>query len=82
MTLYQAEDGTRTELPRKNIDTGSGLERMACILQGKDSIYETDVFTEIIERIEVLTGKPYGETSGARLRRSASSPSTRAQRRS
>ncbi len=63
MTLYQAEDGTRTELPRKNIDTGSGLERMACILQGKDSIYETDVFTEIIERIEVLTGKPYGETA-------------------
>ncbi len=46
MTLYQAEDGSRTELPRKNIDTGSGLERMACILQGKDSIYETDVFSE------------------------------------
>ncbi len=63
MTLYQAEDGTRTELPKKNIDTGSGLERMACILQGKESIYETDVFSEIIERIEVLTGKPYGETA-------------------
>ena len=36
---------------------------MACILQGKDSIYETDVFRGIIERIEGLTGKPYGETA-------------------
>ena len=63
MTLYQAEDGTRTELPKKNIDTGSGLERVACILQGKDTVYETDVFAGIIERIEALTGKPYGETA-------------------
>ena len=63
MSEYRHEDGTRTELPKKNIDTGSGLERMACILQGKESIYETDVFSEIIERIEVLTGKPYGETA-------------------
>ena len=35
MTLYQAEDGTRTELPRKNIDTGSGLERMAVRAAGQ-----------------------------------------------
>ncbi len=63
MTLYQAEDGTRTELPRKNIDTGSGLERMACVLQGKDTVYETDVFSPIIERIEALTGKAYGEVA-------------------
>ena len=62
MTEFRHEDGTRTELPKKNIDTGSGLERVACILQGKDSVYETDVFAGIIERIEGLTGKPYGET--------------------
>ncbi len=61
MTLYQAEDGTRTELPRKNIDTGSGLERMACVLQGKETVYETDVFTDIIERVEALSGRAYGE---------------------
>jgi alanyl-tRNA synthetase len=60
MTLYQAEDGTRTELPRKNIDTGSGLERVACILQGKDTVYETDVFREIIARVEAVSGKTYG----------------------
>jgi alanyl-tRNA synthetase len=59
MTLYQAEDGTRTELPRKNIDTGSGLERMAVALQGKETVYDTDVFRPIIARIEELTGKAY-----------------------
>ncbi|MHB8376700.1 MAG: alanine--tRNA ligase, partial [Dehalococcoidia bacterium] len=60
MTLYQAEDGTRTELPRKNIDTGSGLERVACILQGKETVYETDLFRPIIARIEELSGRRYG----------------------
>jgi len=60
MTLYQAEDGTRTELPRKNIDTGSGLERMACFLQGKETVYETDVFRDIIARVEEVSGKKYG----------------------
>jgi alanyl-tRNA synthetase len=62
MTLYQAEDGTRTELPRKNIDTGSGLERMAIQLQGKETVYDTDVFAPIIERVERLSGKSYGES--------------------
>ncbi len=61
MTLYQAEDGTRTELPRKNIDTGSGLERVCCALQGKDTIYETDLFVPVIARIEEVSGKRYGD---------------------
>ena len=60
MTLYQAEDGTRTELPRKNIDTGSGLERVAVVLQDKDSIYETDMFAPMLARIQAVTGKRYG----------------------
>ena len=60
MTLYQAEDGTRTPLPRKNIDTGSGLERVACVLQGKETVYETDIFRPIIARIEEVSGKRYG----------------------
>jgi alanyl-tRNA synthetase len=64
MTLYQAEDGTRTDLPRKNIDTGSGLERVAIQLQGKDTVYETDIFADIITRVEGVTGKSYGEVAG------------------
>jgi alanyl-tRNA synthetase len=63
MGEYRHEDGTRTELPKKNIDTGSGLERMAVQLQGKETVYETDVFAPIIERIEALSGKAYGETA-------------------
>ncbi len=65
MTLYQAEDGARTELPRKNIDTGSGLERVACILQNKETVYETDVFRDIIARVEEVSGKKYGARDGA-----------------
>ena len=64
MTLYQAEDGTRTELPRKNIDTGSGFERLAIQLQGKDTVYDTDIFSDIITRVETVTGKSYGEVAG------------------
>jgi len=61
MTEYRQEDGTRTELPKKNIDTGSGLERMAVQLQGKDTVYETDVFSDIIARVAELSGKRYGD---------------------
>ncbi len=61
MELYQGEGGVRTPLPAKNIDTGSGLERMAIVLQDKRSVYETDLFAPVLERIEHLTLKTYGE---------------------
>jgi alanyl-tRNA synthetase len=61
MTLYQDGQGNRTELPKKNIDTGSGLERVACILQGKDTVYDTDIFRPILARIEELTDRSYGQ---------------------
>ena len=64
MELNQGEGGVRTPLPAKNIDTGSGLERMAVVLQGKESIYETDMFVPILERIEQLSRKSYGEIEG------------------
>jgi alanyl-tRNA synthetase len=60
MTYELHEDGSLTELPQKNIDTGMGLERMAMILQGVDSIFETDGFAPLISLAEELSGKSYG----------------------
>ena len=48
------------ELPNKNIDTGLGIERLACILQGVDNVYETDLLHPVIEATEKLTGTTYG----------------------
>jgi len=56
----QHPDGTRTSLPKPNIDTGMGLERIAAAVQGKPSIYETELFSPLIQRICQLTGKHYG----------------------
>ena len=47
------------ELPSKNIDTGSGLERIACILQGTPTNFETDLFMPLIEATKALANKPY-----------------------
>ena len=60
MQFNQAADGTRTELPKKNIDTGAGLERILPILQGHDSVFDTDLFAPIIEAAASTVGTPYG----------------------
>jgi len=47
-------------LPKKNIDTGMGLERVAFLMQGKENMYEIDVMFPVIEHAEALTGRRYG----------------------
>lgn len=49
------------ELPTKNIDTGMGLERVACLLQGVDNVYETDLVRPVIAKAEELSGRRYGD---------------------
>lgn len=53
-------------LPKQNIDTGMGLERVAFLLQGKENMYEIDVMFPVIERAQELTGRRYGASPGHR----------------
>lgn len=59
----QNEDGTYTPLASKNIDTGAGLERLASVLQGKPSNFETDLLFPIIECAAKIAGVEYGKDS-------------------
>jgi alanyl-tRNA synthetase len=56
------EDGSLSDLPFKNIDTGLGLDRMAALKQDADSVFETTHFRPLIELGEELSGKTYGES--------------------
>ncbi|MDE3231463.1 MAG: alanine--tRNA ligase, partial [Chloroflexota bacterium] len=60
MQYYQDEHGVRTPLKHPNIDTGMGLERLAVVLQGVKSIYDTDIFRTIIDGIAGMVGGAYG----------------------
>ncbi|HEY41942.1 MAG TPA: alanine--tRNA ligase [Dehalococcoidia bacterium] len=60
MQYDQDKQGNRTLLPKPSIDTGMGIERMAVVLQGKATVYETDLFAPLIKRIAELSGKEYG----------------------
>ncbi len=60
MQYNKKEDGTFEPLAHKNVDTGMGLDRTICILQGKESVYDTDVFSGILAEISALSGKEYG----------------------
>ncbi len=63
-TQYDRQlDGSFKPLPRKNIDTGLGLERITSILEGTETDFETDLFTPIIQEIEHLSGEKYGTNS-------------------
>src|SRR5580658_9014949 len=60
MQYNRDAQGTLTDLPRKNIDTGAGLERILPVLQGKDSTYDTDLFLPIIDAASSVIGTGYG----------------------
>jgi alanyl-tRNA synthetase len=59
MQFNQAPDGSRTPLPRPSVDTGAGLERILALLQGVDSVWETDLMLPLIETAQSVTGKSY-----------------------
>lgn len=54
-------DGTYTELTHKNIDTGMGLERLACVMQGVDNMFEVDTVRNILNKVCEISGKEYGK---------------------
>ncbi len=60
MQFNKTVDGKYEPLKQKNVDTGMGLERTLCILQGKKSVYETDLFAPIIAAIESIGSGKYG----------------------
>ena len=59
MQFNQAKDGSRTPLPKPSIDTGACLERILALMQGTDSVWETDVLFPLIEQGQSLTNRKY-----------------------
>lgn len=54
-------EGNYTELATKNIDTGMGLERLACVMQGVDNLFEVDTIRRVLDTVCELSGTKYGE---------------------
>ncbi len=63
MQYMRMADGHLENLPAKNIDTGMGFERLCAVLQGKNSNYDSDVFTGMLAKIGELSGHRYGENA-------------------
>ena len=60
MQFYRDEDGKLTPLPKPSIDTGMGLERIAAVVQGVQSNFDSDLFAPLIKKIADMAGKQYG----------------------
>lgn len=58
-------DGTLVPLDAKHIDTGMGFERITAVIQGKNSNYDTDIFSPLIQKIEKISNRIYNSTNGA-----------------
>ncbi|MDA0302975.1 MAG: alanine--tRNA ligase [Bacteroidetes bacterium] len=63
MQYNRMADGSLQPLPAEHIDTGMGFERLAMALQNKQSNYDTDVFSPLLNRLEAISGKVYGRTN-------------------
>lgn len=61
MEFYRNEEGKFEQLKQKNVDTGMGLERTICMLNGFKSVYETDLFADVIKKIATLSKVEYGK---------------------
>ncbi|MHB1912861.1 MAG: alanine--tRNA ligase, partial [Acidimicrobiales bacterium] len=61
MQLLRQADGSLVDLPKKNIDTGAGLERILPLLEGKTSVFETSLFLPLLETAQSVTGATYGQ---------------------
>ena len=59
MQYYKDEDGGVTELPKKNVDTGMGVERTVSILEGVDDNYKSSIWSDVISLISDISGLPY-----------------------
>lgn len=68
MEYNKNEDGSYTALPRKNVDTGMGLERVLTIINGYDNVYETELFLSIIKKFESLTHLHFQEDNKEKFR--------------
>ena len=62
MQYNKTQEGAYVPLTQKNVDTGMGLERTICVLTGKKSVYDTDLFENILGKIAELSGKHYGDS--------------------
>ncbi len=69
MQYFKEDNGSFRELEQKNVDTGMGLERIAMISQSVSSIFETDLFLPLMQRLDQIVSKPSSITSDLRARR-------------
>src|SRR5260370_39870781 len=65
MEFKRDASGKMTPMRKPSIDTGMGLERVAAVLQGKQSSYDTDLLRPLVTRVEELSGKTYGRDEEA-----------------
>ena len=68
MQFNRQADGTYLPLAQKNVDTGMGLERTVCVLNGLKSVYDIDLFAGALAKIQELSGKAYDETTKKAMR--------------